>query len=70
MINQTDHNKEWFQITVTLGNFGSREEARQAVEEMIKRPDFIQSYIEGSWNVKGQEGQEEQELSTGTGSGF
>lgn len=53
MIQQTDHNKEWFQVTATFGNFGSIEEAenfRKNLEENVDKEAFISSETKGSWH--------------------
>ena len=41
---------EWFQVTVTLGNFESRTEAMDAIRSLKKREDFVTSRIEGSFD--------------------
>ena len=46
-----DHNNEWFQVTITLGNFYSRDEADQAIQSLRGREDFISGEVNGSWQL-------------------
>ncbi|AYN58045.1 hypothetical protein HWB90_gp094 [Mycobacterium phage Fowlmouth] len=50
MIKQTDHSKEWFQATVTFGNFSSEVEANSFMNEFRRNnAHFITSEVKGSW---------------------
>lgn len=50
MLTPDSHDHEWFQVTVTLGNFDSYKEAYAAKQEVQRREDFVTADIKGSWH--------------------
>lgn len=50
MIEQPGHNYEWFQATITLGNFASEEQAQQAIQDLSTHDAFIAGEVKGSWH--------------------